>query len=37
LVTPENVDLCQIDNLTIGEARWFAQVLRERRPEWFER
>jgi hypothetical protein len=35
IITLENVDLCEIDCLTEGEARWMARIILERRPEWF--
>lgn len=34
-VTLDNADLCEIDNLTEGEARWMARGVLERRPKWF--
>lgn len=34
-VTRENSDLCSIDTLTSGEARWLAGHLHRDRPEWF--
>ncbi len=35
LVATGNVDLCRIENLTEGEARWLARLVLERRPTWF--
>jgi hypothetical protein len=35
LVSGDNVDLCEIDDLTEGEARWMARIILERRPTWF--
>jgi hypothetical protein len=35
LVSSNNIDLCDIGNLTEGEARWMARFVLERRPKWF--
>jgi hypothetical protein len=35
LVSDDNIDLCEIDDLTEGEARWMARIILERRPTWF--
>ncbi len=35
LVSADNVDLCRIESLTEGEARWMAGIVLKRRPEWF--
>jgi hypothetical protein len=35
LVRPGSVQLCEIDGLTEGEARWMADVVLRERPEWF--
>ncbi len=37
LVSGDNVDLCNIGNLTEGEARWMARILLGRRPKWFSK
>ncbi|REJ75765.1 MAG: hypothetical protein DWQ29_16605 [Planctomycetota bacterium] len=34
-VAQANTDLCEIPNLTEGEARWLAGVVLELRPDWF--
>ncbi len=35
LVMPENIELCTLDALTEGEARWMADVVLREWPEWF--
>ncbi len=35
-VSTINVDLCDIANLTEGEARWMAHIVLARRPKWFK-
>jgi hypothetical protein len=37
LVSGENVDLCEIDDLTEGEARWMARIILDRRGKWFSK
>lgn len=34
-VSGDNTDVCSIRDLTEGEARWMAHVIRERRADWF--
>ena len=34
-VSADNIDVCEIGNLTEGEARWIARVVLERRASWF--
>ncbi|MFO0945000.1 MAG: hypothetical protein U1D30_03500 [Planctomycetota bacterium] len=34
-INDANADICTIDELTEGEARWIAHLLFERRPTWF--
>jgi hypothetical protein len=34
-VTRENIDLCEIPELTEGEARWVARTILDRRANWF--
>jgi hypothetical protein len=35
LVSGDNVDLCNVGNLTEGEARWMARIVLDRRSNWF--
>ncbi len=35
LVKPDNTELCAIDGLTEGDARWMADVVMREWPEWF--
>jgi hypothetical protein len=37
LIDGANVDLCSIDNLTEGEARWMAHIVLDQRRNWFGR
>jgi hypothetical protein len=34
-IAANNVDLCGIENLTEGDARWVARLVLERRAKWF--
>jgi hypothetical protein len=34
-VSSDNIDVCDIGNLTEGEARWMARIILERCPDWF--
>ncbi len=36
LVAADNADVCTIDSLTKGEARWFGYLIRDRRSDWFK-
>lgn len=35
LVQPDNIELCTLDALTEGEARWIADTVMREWPEWF--
>ncbi|HEV3436684.1 MAG TPA: hypothetical protein VG122_04955 [Gemmata sp.] len=37
IVSEDNVDICVIENLTEGEARWLAHLIHKRCPQWADR
>lgn len=37
VVDPDNVEICTITRLSLGEARWMADVLLQNHPDWFAR
>lgn len=37
VVDPLNVEICTLPRLSLGEARWMADVLLQDHPEWFSR